>query len=231
MRVLIVENTRHTPHGQVGVALNEAGAMIEIARPWAGEALPLRPAADALVVFGGEQAATDDHSHPYLPHLAELMAAYAAEDRPVLGICLGSQILARAFGAQNHLGAAREFGWCEVALTGEGQADPVLGHRPACFPIFQWHADTFSLPAGAVRLAGSATAANQAFRIGRATYGTQFHFEASRAVARRWLASFGEMMEAAHPGWTTDFAAEALANGEAADAHGLAIARAWVGLI
>lgn len=231
MRVLIVENTRHSPHGQLGVALNEAAAAIEIVRPWMGEALPLRPAADALVVLGGEQAATDDHSHPYLPQLAALMAAYAAADRPVLGICLGSQILARAFGARNHVGTAREFGWCEVALTGEGQADPVLGHRPATFPIFQWHADTFSLPAGAVRLAGSATVANQAFRIGRATYGTQFHFEASRAVARHWHAAFGAMMESARPGWTADFAAEAAAWGAAADAHGLAIARAWVGLI
>ncbi len=231
MRVLIVENTRHTHHGQIGVALHEAGAALDLVKPREGQPLPARPEADALVVLGGEQAATDDAEHPYLPHLAGLMAAYAAADRPVLGICLGSQILARAFGAENRLGVAHEHGWQEVALTAAGQADPVLGALPARFPVFQWHSDTFTLPPGAVHLAGSAGAAHQAFRLGRATYGTQFHFEASRAVAGRWMQAFPAAMEEARPGWTRDFPAEAARHGAAADAHGLAIARAWVALI
>lgn len=134
--------------------------------------------ADALVVFGGEQAATDDHTHPYLPDLARLMADYTAMDRPVLGICLGSQLLARAFGGENHLGIAPEFGWVDVALTEAGRADPVLSAVPDRFPIFQWHSDTFTLPPDAVG-PQSHTARHRAFRIGRATYGTQFHFEAS----------------------------------------------------
>lgn len=179
MRVAIVENTRITHHGQVGVALHEAAALIDLYKPWAGQPLPQTVDADALVVFGGEQSARDDHTHPYLPELARLMAEYTAMDRPVLGICLGSQILARAFGAENHLGTAPEFGWVDVALTDAGRADPVLSQVPASFPIFQWHSDTFSLPEGAVHLAESPTARHQAFRIGRATYGTQFHFEAA----------------------------------------------------
>lgn len=125
--------------------------------------------ADALVVFGGEQAATDDHSHPYLPDLARLMAEYTAMDRPVLGICLGGQLSARAFGAENRLGVAPEFGWVEVALTDAGRDDPVLSVLPQQFQIFQWHSDTFGLPEGAVHLATSPTAQHQAFRIGRAT--------------------------------------------------------------
>ena len=231
MRVAIVENTRITHHGQVGVALHEAAAKIDLYKPWAGQPLPETLEADALVVFGGEQSAVDDHTHPYLPVLARRMADHAAKDRPVLGICLGSQLLARAFGGTNLLGQAPEFGWCEVALAEDGRQDPVLGALPDRFPIFQWHSDTFSLPPGAVRLAGSQVAQNQAFRIGRATYGMQFHFEASRAVVADWMREFPDLVERASPGWHASHPALAETRGAAADAHGLAIARAWVGLI
>lgn len=231
MRVAIVENTRITHHGQVGVALHEAAALIDLYKPWSGQPLPHFVDADALVVFGGEQAATDDLSHPYLPDLARLMADYTAMDRPVLGICLGSQLLARAFGAENHLGTAPEFGWVDVALTEAGRSDPVLSAVPDRFPIFQWHSDTFTLPPGALHLAESATAANQAFRIGRATYGTQFHFEASRSVVADWSKTFPESIERMLPGWTDTHAAIAATRGAEADTHGLALARAWVGLI
>jgi GMP synthase (glutamine-hydrolysing) len=231
MRVAIVENTRITHHGQVGVALHEQAALIDIYKPWSGQPLPATVDADALVVFGGEQAATDDHTHPYLPDLARLMADYTAMDRPVLGICLGSQILARAFGGDNQLGVAPEFGWVDVALTHEGRADQVLSAVPDSFPIFQWHSDTFSLPKGATLLASNATARNQAFRIGRATYGTQFHFEVNRPMVEDWTRTFPEAVERMAPGWTDALPARAAAQGIAADAHGLALARAWVGLI
>jgi len=231
MRVAIVENTPITHHGQVGVALHERAALIDLWKPWTGAGLPAGVEADALVVFGGEQSATDDHTHPYLPDLARLMADYTAADRPVLGICLGSQLLARAFGAENRLGVAPEFGWVDVGLTAAGRADPVLSVLPDSFPIFQWHSDTFTLPEGAVHLAESATAAAQAFRIGRATYGTQFHFEASRAVVSDWLAKFPEGIDRMAPGWAERHRDEAASRGAAADAHGLALARAWVGLI
>jgi GMP synthase-like glutamine amidotransferase len=231
MRVAIVENTAVTHHGLVGVALHERAALIDLWKPWTGQTLPRVPEADALVVFGGEQSATDDDIHPYLPRLAELMAAYTAADKPVLGICLGSQVLARAYGSENHLGTAPEFGWVDVALTDAGRADPVLSVLPDSFPIFQWHSDTFTLPQGAVHLASNETARHQAFRIGRATYGTQFHFEASRAVVADWLRSFPEGVDRMAPGWAADHERLAETLGHEADAHGLALARAWVNLI
>jgi GMP synthase-like glutamine amidotransferase len=231
MRVAIVENTRVTHHGLVGVALHERAALIDLYRPFMGEALPAGPDADALVVFGGEQAATDDDIHPYLSRLASLMAAYTEADKPVLGICLGSQILARAYGAENHLGIAPEFGWVDVALTAAGRADPVLSVLPDRFPVFQWHSDTFSLPRAATHLATSATAAHQAYRIGRATYGTQFHFEASRAVVADWLTSFPEMVAGMDSSFPARHAELARTRGQEADIHGLALARAWVSLI
>lgn len=231
MRVAIVENTRITHHGQVGVALHEQAALIDLYKPWSGQPLPQTVDADALVVFGGEQSARDDHTHPYLPDLARLMADYTAMDRPVLGICLGSQVLARAYGADNHLGTAPEFGWVDVTLTEEGRTDPVLSQVPQTFPIFQWHSDTFTLPAGAIHLAQSATARHQAFRIGRATYGTQFHFEASRSVVRDWSTTFPDSVERMLPGWHEAHPTLAATRGQEADTHGLALARAWVSLI
>lgn len=231
MRIAIVENTRATHHGQVGVAMHEAGAQIDLYKPFAGQPLPRRVDADALVVFGGEQNALADASHPYLPHLAALMAEYSAQDRPVLGICLGAQLLARAFGAENQLDRQLECGWCDVSLTPQGQNDPLLAALPTTFPIYQWHSDTFTLPATAVHLARSDAAQNQCFRIGRATYGMQFHFEASRAVSRAWNAGFPEQVQQMRPDWLNDYPAAAAKYGAAADAHGLSIARAWVNLI
>lgn len=232
MRVAIVENTAITHHGQVGVALHEAGAKIELFKPWRDQALPDSTAAfDALVVFGGEQSAIDDHIHPYLPRLAAAMRAFALADKAVLGICLGSQVLARAFNARNILGAAPEFGWCDVHLTDDGRADPVLGPLPATFPIAQWHADTFTLPDGALHLATNGAARHQGFRVGRAAYGLQFHFEANRRVVADWVRNFGEAVERQAPGFAATLPDGAGGRGAAADDAGLAIARNWVALI
>ncbi len=232
MRVAVIENTRITHHGQVGVALHEAGALVDQYQPFMGQPLPRTPAGyDALVVFGGEQSARDDATHPYLPELCALMRRFSEADLPVLGICLGAQILARAFEADNLLGQAPEFGWQNVSLTDDGLDDPILLAVSATFPIFQWHSDTFTLPAEAVLLATSDTAANQAFRIGRATYGTQFHFEANRAVVADWTRTFPEQTERMQKGWAASLPDRAKQHGVSADETGLAIARAWVGLI
>ncbi|PDQ18539.1 GMP synthase, partial [Mesorhizobium sanjuanii] len=172
MRVLVVQNYDNTGLGQVGAALAEAGADLDLRRPYQGEALPEDAAQhDAMVVLGGGQNALADDDYPYFPALLELTRDFAGKDRAVLGICLGSQLVARAFGGENRIGAANEFGWCGVSLTPDAKVDPVLGALPENFPIFQWHDDTFALPENAVRLAGNDVAENQAFRIGRAVYG------------------------------------------------------------
>lgn len=231
MRVAIVENTRVTHHGQMGVALHEAGALVTVFTPWEDQRLPELEGFDALVVFGGEQTAVNDRLHPYLPHLAARMRAFHDADKPVLGICLGAQVLARAFGARNLIGVAPEFGWQEVGLTAEGRADPVLGALPAAFRIFQWHSDSFTLPPGAVHLARNGAAAMQAFRVGRATYGLQFHFEMSRPVVADLARLFPGMVEDQYPGFAATLPDGPCGEGPAADAAGLVLARAWVARI
>ncbi|WP_313195700.1 type 1 glutamine amidotransferase [Shinella zoogloeoides] len=232
MRVLVVENDRVTLLGQIGAALDEAGAELDICRPHAGDPLPAGESGhDAIVVMGGPQNALDDESHAYLPALTALMRRFGEADKSVLGVCLGSQLLARAYGAANHIGTAPEFGWCTIALTGDGAGDPVLSAAAGAFPIFQWHSDTFSLPEGAVRLATNDAAQNQAFRLGRAIYGTQFHFEANREVVEEWVRIFPDHIAGLAPGWLERRAALAAESGPTAEATGLALARAWVATI
>lgn len=179
---------------------------------------------------GGQNALDDDHS-PYFPQLVQLARDFVGKDKAVLGICLGSQLLARAFGGENRIGCATEFGWHGISLTEEAQDDPVFTDLPERFPIFQWHDDTFSLPEGAVRLASSPVAGNQAFRVGRAGYGVQFHFEADRALVRDWNEAFAAVIARCNPDWPERHDAEADRHGPDADAVGLALARAWVAAI
>lgn len=232
LRVLVVQNYDNTGLGLVGTALAEAGAGIDLRKPYNGDVLPADASGhDALVMLGGVQNALDDGICPYFPALLDLTRDFGAKDRAVLGVCLGSQLIARAFGGENRIGGASEFGWCEVSLTPHAKDDAVLGALPEKFPIFEWHDDTFGLPGDAVRLAGNATVDNQAFRIGRAVYGFQFHFEADTALVREWSTAFHEMIDKRHPGWAGQLDAEMARSGVAADAAGLAIARAWVSLI
>ena len=106
-----------------------------------------------------------------------------------------------------------------------------LNELPASFPTFQWHDDTFTLPEGAVRLAESPAAANQAFRIGRAAYGIQFHFEADRDMVRSWSETFAAWLAESQPGWAARMQEEAALHGPQSDETGLTLARAWVAAI
>jgi GMP synthase (glutamine-hydrolysing) len=232
MKILAVENYRGTHLGQVGRALDEAGADVDLRRMHAGDALPPGPDGyDGLVVLGGGQDALADAEHPYLPALAALTRAFGEADKPVLGICLGSQIVARGHGAENILGRPIEIGWKDVVPTPEGRSDPVLAPLGEGAPVFHWHSDTFTLPPGAVHLASSAQTRNQAFRIGRAVYGIQFHFEADRPLVEQWTAAYGELLARGAGHWPEQHAVDRHTLGPIADRVGLEIARAWVRVV
>jgi GMP synthase (glutamine-hydrolysing) len=232
MRILVIENFPHTPLGQVETALCEVGATIEICRAFAGESVPGDHGPyDGLVVLGGSQSALDDADSPWLPAVAGLCRIYGEADKAVLGICLGAQLVARGHGGRNILGRPIEFGWHEVRPTEAGRGDPLIAALEDGAPIFHWHLDTFSLPPGAVHLATSAQTEMQAFRIGRAVYGIQFHFEADRALIEAWNHHFGDEIDEYIPDWPGRHARQAAIHGPAADRVGLEIARAWVGVV
>lgn len=232
MRVLVIENFAGTPLGLVERALRETGAEIDLRKAYLGEPFPDTPRGnDGLVVLGGGQSALDDEDHPYLPGVAKLTRDFGEADKAVLGICLGAQLVARGHGAKNILGRPIEFGWHEVRPTEAGLRDPVIAAIDGGSPTFHWHTDTFTLPPGAAHLAASDMTENQAFRIGRAVYGIQFHLEADRPLVEEWSDEFAEMIAQYTPEWPSRRREEAARHGEKADAIGLAIARRWVGLI
>jgi GMP synthase (glutamine-hydrolysing) len=143
---------------------------------------------DAVLVFGGAMHADQDESHPWLRHETLWLHQLLARHTPVLGVCLGVQLLARAAGAWvGRMPDGPEIGWCRVELTEAGAADPVVGSLPPLFEALQWHHYTFGLPAGAVELARS-PACTQAFRLGDACWGVQFHPEVTAAQLDGWLA-------------------------------------------
>lgn len=232
MRVLVIENYPKTTLGLVGEALAEAGAALDLVRTHRGDPLPLSDDGfDALVLLGGAQDALDDANHPYLKEEAALGRAFGDRGKAVLGICLGAQLLARGYGARNILGRPLEFGWHDVSPTDAGRADPVLSQIGGRAPVFHWHLDTFTLPPGAVHLATSTATSMQAFRIGRAVYGIQFHFEAGTALVGAWTDDFAEEIAESVPDWPLRHRAEAERHGAAADAAGRSLARAWTALI
>jgi GMP synthase (glutamine-hydrolysing) len=232
MRVAVVENMKNTPLGSLGVALAEANAELDYFRPYIDGRLPRGIFEhDALVVLGGEQDALDDEAYHYLPALARLMQRFSESGKAVLGICLGAQILARAYGAENLLSRTLEFGWKPVSVTNDGKADALLAGLEAEFTTFEWHSDTFTLPEGASLLASTPLVENQAFRVGPAAYGTQFHFEANAEVVEGWTAGFEQTIERMEPGWLSRYRDLVSAHAAEADANGVAIARNWVAMI
>ena len=232
MRVLVIENSAGTHLGLVEPALAERGAAIDTRIAHRGEAIPDTPGVyDALIVLGGAQSALDDEDHPYLPAVARLTREFGRADKAVLGICLGAQLVARGHGAENILGGPIEFGWHDIRPTAEGARDPVLAAIAGGTPVFHWHNDTFTLPPGATHLATSAMTRNQAFRLGRAVYGIQFHVEVDRELAARWTSRIRRRDRRVRARLARVLPVESARHGARADAAGLAIARAWVGLI
>ena len=143
---------------------------------------------DALLVFGGAMHADQDAHHPWLHEESMWLQQVIDRGTPVLGVCLGVQLLARAAGARvGRMPDGPEIGWHEVELTEAGKEDPVVGALPPRFDALQWHHYTYELPAGAVELARS-SACTQALRLGEACWGVQFHPEVTEAQLEGWIA-------------------------------------------
>ena len=142
---------------------------------------------DAIMVFGGAMHPDQDAEHPWLADEAAFLREALEREVPLLGVCLGSQLIARAAGATVGPAASAEVGWHSVRLNEAGLADPVIGVLPDRVDAFQWHYYTFELPDEAELLAES-DAARQAYRLGERTWGIQFHAEVTRHMLDRWFA-------------------------------------------
>jgi GMP synthase (glutamine-hydrolysing) len=192
--VWVFQHLEAEPPALIETVLRRLGHGVRTFRADRGE-LPQRLAPDCagLVVMGGPMAVYEPERNPWMPGERRLIAAALAADLPLLGMCLGAQLLAQAAGARVYPGERpKEIGWSQVNMSVPGQADPVSGHLldsvgSSFATVFQWHGDTFDLPAGAALLASSPLYPHQAFRVGRAAYGFQFHFEVTDAIVRDWV--------------------------------------------
>ena len=142
---------------------------------------------DGLIVLGGPMNVDQVEQYPNLLTEIELIKQAIDSNMPVLGICLGSQLLAKALGAKVKKNKKPEIGWYDVTPTPEGKKDELISQFGGTEKIFQWHCDTFELPANTVHLASSQHCDNQAFKYGNNVYGFQFHLEVDTILIERWL--------------------------------------------
>ena len=185
MRTLVLQHIACEPPGVFEDVLHERDAGLHRVELDEGEALPDWREFDAIVAMGGPMSATDDAELPWLTAEKKLIGEAVRAGVPFWGVCLGVQLLAASLGARVYPGPEPEVGLLPVTLTSEARDDPVFSAAPDDLVTLQWHGDTFDLPSGAVRLAGSPAYPNQAFRVERA-YGVQFHLEVSGDMARAW---------------------------------------------
>jgi GMP synthase (glutamine-hydrolysing) len=145
---------------------------------------------DAYLVFGGSMHPDEEERHPWLRDENLLLQELMDRHVPVLGVCLGAQLLAKAAHAPVFQLAEPEIGWFDVELTAAAADDPVFGALPERFPAFQWHYYSYGVPAGAVELARSSRC-SQAFRLGEAVWAVQFHPEVTEEQVAGWLHTDG----------------------------------------
>ncbi|HYR95567.1 MAG TPA: gamma-glutamyl-gamma-aminobutyrate hydrolase family protein [Candidatus Binatus sp.] len=138
-----------------------------------------------LIVLGGPMAIYEAERHPFLATESALVERALAAGRPVLGICLGAQLIASVLGARVYAGERREVGWAPITLTDDGRDDPVFGVLDPTLTVFHMHGDTYELPADARNLARSPVYEQQAFRWGDLVYGLQFHLEFTDTIIGR----------------------------------------------
>ncbi len=186
MRVLVIQHHPEEGPGRLGRFLQARGARLLTVHLYRDQGLPpdLR-GLDAVVSMGGPMNVYQEREHPWIPAELALLARAADENRPVLGICLGAQLLARALGARVVASPVEEIGWGRVSLTPAAEGDPLWRGVAPELTVVQWHRDMFQLPAGARLTAGGRECPHQAFSRGRA-FGLQFHLEATRGMLRRW---------------------------------------------
>ena len=184
--VLVVQNDPGVPVGGYGEQLDDAAVPWRLVRAFAGEPFPGTGNLTAAIVLGGAMGVRDTARYPFLLAVREFMGACIRADLPLLGICLGGQLLADICGATVTSGRWGEKGVHAVTLTDAGGEDPLFTGIPHEFLTFQWHNDSFALPAGSVLLASSAACPHQAFRYGQHAYGLQFHPEVTPDIVASW---------------------------------------------
>jgi GMP synthase (glutamine-hydrolysing) len=232
VRVLVLQHIACEPPGVYEDVLRERG--VELVRVELDEGEPIPDDGfDAIVAMGGPMSVNDEAALPWLADEKRFVDEAVRAGTPYWGVCLGVQLLASSLGARVYPGHEPEVGLLPVELTEEARADPVFAGAPDALVTLQWHGDTFDLPDGAVRLAGSPAYPNQAFRYANA-YGVQFHLEVSTEMAHEWadVPEYAASLERVlGPGATVDFFARIGEHSAEMLAHGRALFERWLNAV
>lgn len=182
MKIQILHHSSTVESGAVQNWAHQRGHEIQDTHLHRGDVLPALETFDCLVVLGGEMSVNDEAEFPWLRGEKEFVARNIAADLPILGLCLGAQLIASASGATVRPNAQREIGWWPIQATAAGSK--YFEGNPT---VMQWHGETFDLPAGATLLAHNEACKHQAFSLGSRIFGLQFHPEATPEIVQTWL--------------------------------------------
>jgi GMP synthase (glutamine-hydrolysing) len=193
--VLAIQHVRCETPGKIREVVEREGISTKIVRVFEGQKIPSELGdAVGLIIMGGPMGVYERDSHPFLRREMRLIEAALKAEKPVLGVCLGSQLLAAALGARVRPGRRKEIGWHPIHLAGDAHSDPLLKGVVRSFTAYHWHGDVFELPRGAVSLASSQLTKHQAFRYGNNVYGFLFHMEVTQKIIRDMVRTFaGEL--------------------------------------
>jgi GMP synthase (glutamine-hydrolysing) len=191
-KVLILKHAEDEGPGLLGDLFRAEGWEIEVIALHKGEPVPTHlDGYGALIILGGPMNVHEEDAYPFLREEGRLIMKALIEEVPLLGICLGAQLLAKTCGGAVYRAPQREFGWYRILLAGDASKDVLFRGLPKHMSVFQWHEDTFEIPEGGVLLAEGRGCRNQAFRMGNCAYGLQFHLETTDDMVKAWLAATG----------------------------------------
>ncbi len=184
---MILRQVPHEGPGLIADVLDGAGIPYKELLLYSGDELPVElPSSSALIVMGGPMGVDDFDEYPFLSGEVELIKKAFESNVPVLGICLGAQLMAKALGAAVYKGDKKEIGFYDVTLTNEALDGPFFSGFPESMKVLQWHGDTFDLPKGAELVARSPLFPNQGFTY-KNSLALQFHFETTLSMLTEWL--------------------------------------------
>ena len=195
MNILVIMHVESEGPGTLGTFFETVNAEIHTVRLYAGHSLPTDPSTfDAVVSMGGPMNVYEEGQYPFLKDETVFLRKALDANLPMMGICLGAQMIAKAADAAVTKSPEEEVGWGNVRLTDAGRRDVLFQGLPESFDVLQWHGDMFHIPEGGKLLASSGPCPNQAFRY-RNAFGLQFHLEVTSDIIQEWFADSAQLAE------------------------------------